>query len=184
MTCNSEVGPVASYTAPAYKSCSFFSNISLDPSDQFLLSGSATGQALIWDTSTHKNSGAFELPVCAQLEVSKVAWASGTKGSLDAQLACISDDKTFSLFNWGLEEQHRYDSNGLKRPKLCDGITREYIHRDDPIFEPQIPQIISNPPSIPTTPRKKIQVAPVRTPQSANKSILDFFARSPRVDSQ
>jgi len=182
LTCNSEIGPVASYTAPIYKSCSFFSNISLDPTDRFLLSGSSLGQALIWDTSTHENSGAYELPVCAQLEVSKVAWANGTRGSLNAQLACISDDKTFSLFDWGLD-----DSVGIKRPKLCEGETRERIHRNDPIIESEQPQInsnsSSNSPSIPVTPRKKIQTTPLtRTPQSANKSILDFFAPSPRVD--
>lgn len=188
LTCNSDIGPVASYTAPAYKSCSFFSNISLDPTDRFLLSGSSLGQALIWDTAAHENSGAYEFPVCAQLEVSKVAWATGTRGSLEAQLACISDDKTFSLFDWGLgNERIRGD---LKRPKLCEGETREKIHRDDPIpiiLEPKQAQISSNASSnsasIPVTPRKKIQTPSlVRTPQSANKSILDFFAPSPRVD--
>lgn len=184
LTCNSEIGPVASYTAPVYKSCSFFSSISLDPTDRFLLSGSSSGQALIWDTSSHENYGTYELPVCAQLEVSKVAWANGTRGSLDAQFACISDDKTFSLFDWGLD-----DSVGIKRPKLCEGETRarERIHRDDLIIESKQPQIISYSPSnsssIPVTPRKKNQMMPlIRTPQSANKSILDFFVPSPRVD--
>lgn len=188
MTYNSEIGPVASYTAPTFKSCSFFSSISLDPTDRFLLSGSSSGQALIWDTSLERdNSGAFELPVCAQLEVSKVAWATGTRGTLNAQLACISDDKTFSLFDWGLKNGHE-DSNDfrIKRPKLCEGVTRENIHREDPITELEEPQIISNSSSnstsIPATPRKKVQQAPIRTPQSENKSILDFFARSPRVD--
>jgi hypothetical protein len=188
LTCNSEIGPVASYTAPAFKSCAFYSNISLDPSDRYLLSGSASGQAVIWDTSsTHDNSGAFELPVCAQMEVQKVAWATGTRGSLNAQLACIGDDKTFSIFDWGLHGRDEDSTEfGIKRPKLCEGVTREKIYREDPIAEPEEPQIISNSSSnstsIPETPRKKVQQAPIRTPQSANKSILDFFARSPRVD--
>lgn len=131
------------------------------------------------------NCGAFELPVCAQLEVSKVAWASASRGSLDAKFACISDDKTFSLFDWGLDKND--DLNQFRRPKLCEGETREQIHRDDPIVEPEITQIISNSSSnsssLPVTPRKKVQIASVRTPQSANKSILDFFTRSPRIDS-
>jgi WD40 repeat protein len=178
---------VASYTAPVYKSCSFFSSICLDPTDRFLLTGSSLGQALIWDTSAHENFGACELPVSAQLEVSKVAWATGTRGSLDAQLACISDDKTFSVFDWGLEHFHA-DFN-FKRPKMCKGGTRERIHRDDPISisETEQAQITSNsssnPASIQATPRKKIQFPTiVRTPQSTNKSILDFFSPSPRVD--
>ena len=175
---------MASYTAPVYKSCSFFSNISLDPTDRFLLSGSSSGQALIWDTSTaEENCGAFELPVCAQLEVSKVAWATGKGESQKAQLACISDDKTFSVFDWGLGN---FDDN-FKRPKACEGETREKIHSEDPILESEEIKEISNssshPPSIPSTPRKKIQNPSfVRTPQSANKSILDFFALSPRIN--
>ncbi len=183
LTNNPELGPVASYSAPNYNSCSFFSNLSIDPTDRFLLSGSSSGQAYIWDT--FKEDGAFELPVCAQLEVSKTGWAGGKKGSLDAQIACISDDLTFSLFNWNLN-----DANGsFKRPKqILEVSSREIIHKEDPIEQENI--TISNPnsnissaiPSIPVTPiRKQQSRLALISPNSANKSILDFFSRSPRV---
>lgn len=198
MTCNSEVGPVASYTAPGFNSCSFFSNLSIDPTDRYLLSGSSLGQAFIWDTSRDSNESAFELPVSAQLEVSKTAWAADRKGSLDSQIACISDDLTFSLFNWKLEEEDE-QSESFKRPKELTEPGREVIYREDPLIDENetldsnmqsVIKINSNSSShlasIPGTPvRKKPQPAifvSTPPPNSANKSILDFFTRSPRVE--
>ena len=187
LTNNSELGPVASYTASGFTSCSFFSNLSIDPSDRFLLSGSSNGQAFIWDTVNHDNC-AYELPICAQLEVSKTAWAGGTKGSLDAQIACISDDLTFSLFNWNLEDETDGLSvdSGIKRVKrLPDPTPKEIIHKADEPTESQEIINTSNPPSVPSTPvRKKpalLSAVNTPSPNSANKSILDFFSRSPRV---
>ena len=197
MTNNAENGPVASYTAPGFNSCSFFSNLSIDPSDRFLLSGSSNGQAYIWDTLSHpeSDSKAFELPVFAQLEVSKTAWAGGRKGSLDAQIACISDDLTFSLFNWNLRDEQDSKQNITKRPKVFEGRNfREIIYRNEPLIkqeEETVPikinqgQISSNvSSSIPVTPiRKRPSAGIIGTPpNSANKSILDFFSRSPRVE--
>lgn len=192
MTCNSEIGPVASYTAPGFNSCSFFSNLSIDPTDKYLLSGSSRGQAYIWDTSRHNTDAAFELPVCAQLEVSKTAWALDRKGSLDAQIACISDDLTFSLFNWKLEEEND-KALSIKRPDQLTEQGREIIHREDPLMEDDLPvlnqiaasNVSSTFASMPVTPvRKKPQTGIIATPppNSANKSILDFFTRSPRVE--
>ena len=191
LTNNSEIGPIASYTAPGFASCSFFSNLSIDPSDRFLLTGSSNGQAFIWDTSNHSTS-AFELPVCAQLEVSKTAWAGGKRGSLEAQIACISDDSTFSLFNWELKAEIDEEFVGIKRSKeLNESLTscpfKEIIHKED---EPNLgissEAQISNHSSVPSTPIRK-RSAPnsssngTSTPNSLNKSILDFFSRSPRV---
>ena len=199
VTNNSELGPIASYTAPGFTSCSFFSNLSIDPSDRFLLTGSSNGQAFIWDT-THDSSGtaAYELPVCAQLEVSKSAWANGKKGSLDAQIACISDDLTFSLFNWGLNVDADHDEGSIRikrATELIDQSTssipfKEIIHKE---VEPNMENLnndtqSSNVPSIPSTPIRKRPTAiavsngiNTQSPNSANKSILDFFPRSPHV---
>ena len=210
ITSNSEAGPVASYTAPGFNSCSFFSNLSIDPTDRFLLSGSSNGQAYIWDTLIENNSaeteypgGIFELPVCAQLEVSKTAWVSGKRGSLEAQIACISDDLTFSLFNWNLQENLNF--RNLKRPKELFTEGREEIHLFDSSVTEELHSLkettrIQSSPSIsnatgsnqifsipPVTPiRKKSSTSNnfnlIGTPpSSANKSILDFFTRSPRI---
>ena len=202
LTNNPEIGPVASYTAPGYNSCSFFSNLSIDPTDRFILSGSSSGQAFIWDTMS--KDCVFELPVCAQLEVSKTAWAGGKRGSLEAQIACISDDLTFSLFNWNLDTSQEPEALSIKTAKRHSGLNfRESIQRDDNPLEneddiPSLPPTagtlassslpVSTCPSFPLTPiRKQSQQRFLNIgtpPNSANKSILDFFSRSPRIEPQ
>lgn len=215
ITCNSDFGPVASYTAPGFNSCSFFSNLSIDPTDRFLLSGSSNGQAYIWDTldlaeitdgiNNKAGSCVFELPVYAQLEVSKTAWVNCKRGSLEAQIACISDDLTFSLFNWNLPENEENSSknlNFIKRPRELSAEGREKIYQDHlvetdgtlpitPNYElvtTQAPSVSGQMFSFPIAPNTPIRNKPTTSlnligtpPNSANKSILDFFTRSPRI---
>lgn len=183
MTCNNEIGPIASYTAEGFTSCSFFSNLTIDPTDRFILSGSSGGQAFVWDTHFGSNA-AYQLPVCAQLEVSKTAWKRGS--SLASQIACISDDSTFTLFDWGLDSDESYDSNSrhsIKRSRAIEGLNREAIQYEHVDIENNLAYSApsSKNPSVPSTPIRKStnQTSIIRTPTSANKSILDFF--SPQI---
>jgi denticleless len=186
LTSNCDIGPVASYTASGFNSRSFFSNLSLDPSDKYILSGSSNGQAYVWDTvSSCNNAAVYELPVCAQLEVSKTAWISGSNGSLGSQIACISDDLSFSLFNWDIRD-HFLETSTIKRPiEVCSGGKEQIYSGDCERVQSTASSVngsCSTQTSLPVTPVRKrpFTNAFVSTPPSANKSILDFFNPSPR----
>lgn len=157
---------MAEYTAPTFTSCSFYSNLSIDPSDRYLLSGSADGNAYIWNT---RGQECYQLPVSAQLEVSKSKWI-GT--GQQVKIACISDDMTFSIFDWGLE-----CSDG-KYAKQLDREGRQEI--DYETIQMQSSTLLSSF-SLPATPKKSAPFQSVQSsPFNQNKSILDFFPRSPR----
>lgn len=158
---------MAEYTTPGFTSCSFYSNLTIDPTDRYLVSGSADGNAYIWNT---RGRECHQLPVAAQLEVSKCKWIGDGQQS---KIACISDDMTFSIFDWGL------DANDGKYSKLLDVDCRNLI--DFETTQLQSSTLLSSH-SLPGTPKKSafsnsVQSSPFN---NQNKSILDFFSRSPR----
>lgn len=165
LTCLSEYGPVATYSAPNFTSPSFFSNLTVDPSDRFLLSGSGNGSAFVWDTQG--TGSCVRLPVGLQSEVAKTAWITSAYGQ--NQIACICDDVAFSLFNW--EPSSTDSRTGQSCAQFVTANGRSVPDRSadaDPVL-----------PSLPSTP-KKPEMPPNRS-SPLNKSILEYFPRSPRL---
>lgn len=182
-----ETGPVASYTAPGYTSCSFFSNVTVDPTDRFLLSGSADGNAYLWNMDCDDAARVFRLPVSAQLEVSKTAWAAG-RGPYEATIGCISDDLSVSLFQWGRDVDESSRSESVRRPVSLPHAGREsLVHEASDVVSRETAPANAKPPRdclSPSTPVKRTDrtASLPQSPQTpANKSILDFFPRSPRL---
>jgi WD40 repeat protein len=179
LTCN-YASPVAFYSSENFKSCSFFSNIALDPTDKFLLAGSADGNGYVWDTSWSA-SAAFKVPIQSQLEVSKVVWKGST-------IASISDDLTVSFFKQQMPDCSRSSElvNGARTG--CYSVVDSFADIDSSCL---LQAVKSNPLakrqadlSLPVTPIKRSHSS--QTPSSSlaspvvNKSILEFFPKSPR----
>ena len=163
-------GPVAAYASPHYTCGSFFSNVTVCPEDRFLLTGSADGNAYAWDT---RDSGTcFCVPVRAPLEVSKTAWAG-------PRIACISDDLTVSLFRRAPGDGGRHVARVPgSRVALADEGAGAHVGAAAPTCAPEAPG------PLPCTPPRKraapgsLLASPLGTPP--NRTILDFFARTPR----
>jgi WD40 repeat protein len=131
--------------------------LTVDPSDRFLLSGAANGNAFIWDTFA--GGDCVRLPVGSEGEVTRTAWIGN-------QIACICDDLPFSLFNWQL---HDDNLDNAKRAQWL-GPGRQAI---DCTYTAQ-PEL-----SLPATPKKAEPLSFRSSP--LNKSILEYFPPSPRL---
>lgn len=153
---------MATYSAPQFTSPSFFSNLTVDPSDRFLLSGTANGSAFIWDT--RGEGECVRLPVGSESEVAKTAWIQTPQGG--NQIACICDDVAFSLFNWQLDDEQ-------PEVKHAEWLRAGKQVIDRALFEQ--PTL-----SMPSTPKKLEAPSSLRS-SPMNKSILEYFPRSPRL---
>jgi len=147
--------------------------LEISPENQYLLAGSADGNAYIWDTQ--QADACFRVPVKAQLEVSKTVWINKTIG-------CISDDLTMSLFRQNQAENSEEENhNGGIR--LVEGGQKNYEEPTIMLEESLLLQPL--PKSNMCTPTKKrpaseaILTSPITTPTS-NRTILDFFPKTPR----
>ena len=158
---------MATYSSPSFSSPSFFSNLTVDPSDRFLLSGGANGNAFIWDT--FGAGDCVRLSVGMESEVAKTAWITDRLGR--NQIACICDDVAFSLFNWSADEQERESGKGAQ----FVGQGRQIVDKSS--AEPTPPTL----PSAPKTPRKSDVLSSSIRSSPVNKSILEYFPPSPRL---